>query len=509
MELIWGENFRIPKKHFQLDFTGNPDDGYVNICWRNKKSIALQHFDKNLKFKKEEIISNKEKKGSIFEGTVKLNGRFFIRQVRRDKKANKSYCIVQEVDVKSGKLLAEKVLCEGEYRSSNFYYKSSKDKDYFMVYFTKPKESRRDSKNFETYCFRVFDMNLNKKWGKDVRLPYPESEIRAQEFTLTSKGEVYMLMKKHQDNGGKKLKGSKDTDLDGKASSNFGLELYKVDPNDFEMDKIKVKFNPKYYYSTVKFFETDVNQLLLISLYSSAKNDSYDGLSLMTFNPEAGEFEESQLYEIPTELIKEFESAKENRKRDKKAKKKGDNDEEAASLELRSAILDKDGNLYITAEQYYLVITSHTHTDGKGGSYTTYTYHHYFQDVYVFKINKEKSLEWVKKIPKNQASVNTTRTMGIHSMVYNGDYYLVYFDNTDNLKLSGSKSPSVYGPGKGMLCYSKINSEGKVPKEKLFDIKEEEKYLEVTDFERVAEGTYLTTAYFKKDKNPVILRVKD
>jgi hypothetical protein len=59
------------------------------------------------------------------------------------------------------------------------------------------------------------------------------------------------------------------------------------------------------------------------------------------------------------------------------------------------------------------------------------------------------------------------------------------------------------------LCYSKIDKEGEITKEKLFDVKEQERYLEVRDFEKVADGTFLTTAFFKKDKNPVILRLKD
>ncbi len=509
IELLWGESFRMPKKHYQLDFTGSPEDGYANICYRQKKSIAIQRFDKNLKFKKEDVYEIKEKKPPIVEGSIKMNNRFYVKEIKRDRKADKTSVIIREVDLATGKLSAERVLCESTSRGSNFNTLYSIHKDYMLLYYLKPKESVRDSKNFETYSFTVFNKELKKVWSKDVRLPYPESEIKAQDFTLTSSGELYMLMSRKNANEGKRVRGSKDTDVEGKAVSNFGMELYKVDPNDYEMDKVKVKFNPKFYYSSNSIFETKNDQLLLVSLYSSSKYDSYDGLSVMTFNKEAGEFEESNLYEIPTALIKEFESAKQKKRMEKDSKKKGDSDEEAASLNLRTAIMDANGNLFITAEQYKLIVVTHTRTDSRGGSYTTYSYHYYYEDVYIFKISKDKTLEWIKKIPKDQRAVNTTTTLGIHSFVAGDDYYLVYFDKAENLRLESNKNPEVYFPGKGILCYTKIDKEGVISKEKLFDVKEQERYLEVTDFERVAESTFLTTAFFKKDKNPVILRLKD
>jgi hypothetical protein len=517
IKVMWGPDFVLPKKHYSVAFVGEPDKGYVNICYRHKKSIVLQKFDPKLKLKGESTVELKGQKEIGMPSEIfKFGGNYYWAEEKWDKKEKKESLVLRTIDINTGKFQGQKKLFEtnkvaGTLVMTGFYQFStvgkfkpqfSADKNIVAFVYKKPKESVRDSKNFESFGFQVFDQSLTKLWNKEVRMPLPESELDAQDFTVTSTGDIYMLVRKKIDkNSSSKEKGSKDTDKGGKAKVKYTIELYKISKDEKQMQKIKIPLKDQYYYSSPFIFETTKKELCVVALYSSAKGNAYDGVAAMKLDLTTGKFNDGNEYEIPDALLKAYESNRDNKIKEAKNKIKGDSDSEAGFLEIRNAIVDEDGNLYITAEQYHLrVVTT------SNGKYTTTTYYYYYEDIYAFKVNASEKLDWVKKIPKNQYGVNSTMTLSVKAFVHNGNYYAIYFDNAKNLNLKDDKRPEVHQAGRGgQLTYTKIDAEGNVFKDKLYNVADQERFLNVTDFDKVGDGIYLTTAYKRRDKNAVLL----
>lgn len=503
LKIKWGEDFKMPRKHYSLGFAGNQESGYVNICYQPKKSILLQKFDNSLKLKGESTTSLKGvKMKKVWPYLSTVGTKSYWTEERYDKKADKQTLVYRLIDPNSGKLGPEKIIFENS-KTYNIRKLSSFDKSTYLYSYKIVNKKASKKENFETYGFHVYDNELNKLWEKKVKMPYLRTELESQDFQVTSDGTVYMLVRKKAD---KKGKGSKETDKGGVAKTAYGVELFKISADEKQIKQIEVPLNPKFYYTSALIMENAKKEIVMVSLYSSSSKNKYDGIAAIRFNIASNNVTGNKEYEIPEEVLKAFESKKTNDKADKQKKKTGDKDDEAGDLELRNITFDSaSGDMYVTTEQYRMVVV--TRTNGKT---TTTDYYYYYDDVYVFKVESDDKLAWVRKIPKAQWGRNTTLTMSVFPLIANGNYYSVYFDDPKNLNLAENKRPeryNVYEKG-AQLVAAKIDEDGLVSKQKLYDLSDKERALDVRDFDRVGNGAYMTLGFKRRDQNAVLLTVE-
>jgi hypothetical protein len=52
---------------------------------------------------------------------------------------------------------------------------------------------KNDAVSRDVIGFYMFDKDLNKVWGNEVRMPYTEEMMDNIDYTVTSKGEAYLL----------------------------------------------------------------------------------------------------------------------------------------------------------------------------------------------------------------------------------------------------------------------------------------------------------------------------
>ncbi|KAK6023641.1 hypothetical protein OSTOST_10563 [Ostertagia ostertagi] len=179
---------------------------------------------------------------------------------------------------------------------------------------------------------------------------------------------------------------------------------------------------------------------------------------------------------VPTSQIGR---AARTRRRMERKEEKGE--VEDANLVLRSVIMKADGSIQVLGEESYSVTT--TYYNGRT-THTRTTY--YYNDIMAMEIGSDGEMRWVKKIPKSQAGMSGRGGMSFKSFNYNGDTYFFFMDHKKNLDIKKDETPATHSDGAGgILMAVRIDQDGNMKKDAIFDVREDKLTLTVSDFKRV------------------------
>ena len=102
---------------------------------------------------------------------------------------------------------------------------------------------------------------------------------------------------------------------------------------------------------------------------------------------------------------------------------------ELLNYAFRNILLLPDGSINVLAEQYYIYEVNST--DSRGMSQVTNYYN--YNDCIVYSISRTGELNWFRKIPKKQESVNDFgQYSSLISYISNGNLVLFFNDNIQN-----------------------------------------------------------------------------
>lgn len=514
VKVTWGGEYTLPKKHLDVGFIGNEKDGYVQIGHAYKKSLSLQRFDNTFKLKSEKIISLKNMpKGYMSESFLEMNGNYYWFFSTWDKKTETERLFVQNIDVTKGdfkgdakEILSAKKLT-GVLIATGFYQfntagkwnitKSMDGESKLMVQYRIKPEEKKDKLNKDVIGLFVFNDKMQKEWGKEFEMPYTEAKMDNLDYYVDRVGNVYLLASILDD--------VDKADKKDKKKSNVHYEILKWGKNDNTTQIIPFKFVDKFI-RDVTVVEDTAGVPMVVGLYSKTKNsNSTDGFFILKVDADGNKVENvyKGTYEIPGEIIKQFESARAKRKIDKKDEK---DEAEVTGLKFRSLNILNDGSIIFITEQYTRYMYVYYTRSG-----VQYRYKHNYDDIIVAKINNDGELKYVTKIPKYQTVTNSFPVwvggMSIKDYYYNGKQYLLFIDNIKNLNITPDKSPEMHADGwGGVLMIASIDENGKVKKEKVFDFREEKRTMIVTNFSEVGNNQLINrTVGAKRISKPIIL----
>ena len=170
-------------------------------------------------------------------------------------------------------------------------------------------------------------------------------------------------------------------------------------------------------------------------------------------------------------------------------------DYEAANLKVRDVLIEADGGVFISCEEYYSVTT--TYSTGNGMYTTTTTY--YYEDMLGAKINAAGQFEWLRKIPKKQRGGSGRGTMSFKLIADASGYYFLYLDNKKNENIAEDEVPKAHIDGfGGQVMVSRLDKSGVLSKELVFDTREEEMMIYPADFDRINGNQFIGRAKLKK-----------
>jgi hypothetical protein len=502
----WGEEYQLPKRHEDLGFVGNAAEGYIQIGHRTRESLSFQKFDSKLHLtgEQEADISNLPRDYSN-EFFTQLGDKYYWFFSTWDRGENKESLFAQEIDLKTGGLKgsAREILSTTKLGGSlmgggwggwgarlsdkwNFYF--SFDRKQILVEYRKKPERRNDALNNDVIGFHVFNQDLEKVWGREVRMPYTEKKMDNQDYQVDRQGNVYTLAKVYNaEKGDRKTPG-------------YHFEILKWGAENKPVVKIPFRFTDKFV-NNATITEDPNGEIIVSGLYSQKRNSaSSDGVFLLKLDQGTNELNNVMkgTYEFPASLLSQFESARTRRR----IERKDDKDKaEEENLVLRSITINSDGSIQLIGEEYYVqVVTTYN------GRTTSTTYYYHYNDILAMTINSDGSMRWAQKIPKAQVSTSGIGDMGFKSRTYGKDTYFFFIDRESNMDLDENHAPDVHNDGaRGVLVAVKVDENGKMSKDMVFNGREEKVRISPTDFNEVGNNQLIVRGRARRRESQAAL----
>ncbi|RYY14360.1 MAG: hypothetical protein EOO04_30330, partial [Chitinophagaceae bacterium] len=470
-----GQEYDLPRKTNDLAFFGNEKDGIVNLSIKKEELIIVRFNTKNLGKTMEQKIDLDVTRNFNSEILADFsNNNYFWIHSDWDKSNETEMLFYDKINVQTGKIAeANKKMFEsskiaGSRTPTGMFSSKATDKYDFnfdlaktvlCVSYRLVPEKRSDKKNYDKIGFQVFDNNMKKLWNNEFTMPYTEAVMDNSDFSVDSRGNAYMLAKVYDNE--KRRERDKET---GKPGYHF--EVLKFSKESKQIISIPVSVDDNYIRETT-ISETANGGMIISCTYSKkSKGQGTDGIFLATIdaNNKLVKFKNGY-YEFPKAELAKFETARARRKIEK------NEDYEATNLKVRDVLVETDGSILITCEEYRVV----THYSTSSSGYTRVYYTYYYEDIFAARVNSAGEFEWMRKIPKKQRGSSGQGTMGFKLINDATGYYFLYLDNLKNLNLADTEVPKYHLDGfGGQVIVSKITRDGVVSKDLLFDTRDED-----------------------------------
>jgi hypothetical protein len=134
-------------------------------------------------------------------------------------------------------------------------------------------------------------------------------------------------------------------------------------------------------------------------------------------------------------------------------------------MDLDKLIIREDGGALLVGEQAFEYVVQ---------TKNQYTYHYVRNDIVFININPDGSIEWMKRVPKKQHTVNDNGIYSSYSVsVMKDKIYLIYNDHVKNIgRTDPKKLKFMKKPSKAVTMLAVMDAKGEVQKKALFPAKD-------------------------------------
>lgn len=363
----------------------------------------LEKYDRSLnRIKVHDVSAIINEERFITHGFVKMGDMYVI--VSSDFESNTETYYIQYLNTHDLSVTARKKVVEfNDVKKRGWYnpiFSVSENGMFALFRFVRrDKKAKTEAMN----CF-VFDHNLDLYWKKE-NLDITGKYFR--EIFIDNDGAVHLAMSDR-----KKFLTPQD-----RRSIDF------INLNEDMMKETTFEFQ-NYVPEDVMVSQADGGAYYLAGYYRNDENDVLEGVFCITFNPITGEVIKEVQEEFPDELLKEGESARTQKKIDKKTGK--GKDLGANSLEMTEVIAHQDGSISVVGERQW--VTTHVTTDANGNIQTRYVYH--YSDMYIARIGdgKVQHMHKINRYGSSSAPFTAHRAFGL-----NNNLYVIFYDHRENL----------------------------------------------------------------------------
>jgi hypothetical protein len=290
----------------------------------------------------------------------------------------------------------------------------SENKDFFCAEYNVPGQSNTN----EHLGYKIFKKDLSPVLNGSYTVPYSKEIAFIDKRLLTDKGDYFITTKIFSERSNRSFFFGDQSELDRIICHqvvNDSIYPFVLPISDQRIFDLKI--------------DTDHSNLLTVSALTGNKDKNDNGIK--------GVYHatiEIQTKKIISQGKSEFDIAFITKDWSERAKKraleraeKGKGAPELYDYELREMYPLKDGSIVGVLEQFF--VQNLTYSDPRTGMiYTRYVYN--YDDLITFKIGTDNKFTWIKKIPKNQTSVND---YGYYSSIstIKGDSTLQLFFNDE------------------------------------------------------------------------------
>ena len=475
-------------------------DGYLKKYFSNEKTLtSVKAFDNLIIIQNYDIQSNKEiskkthevfTKGSKLEEIIKLKDRIFCLYHIYNGSDKTFTFYSREINPTTLTINNEIKLFTTSRKVIGWEFLPSFDESKLLIKYRCKPLKKNDKLNYDELGLQVFNDKMTKVWGDEVTMPYTEKEINNLAYGVDNSGNSYMLVYLNES----------------KKYKIFLVNNGKVVSKDLNI-------NNELMFQEFKLNELPNGRILCSGFYANGLEYKYDPYTGMTptinvngiytfeFDKEGKVYNPNEV-EFPIETIKEYESARNQRKAEKREEvgKAGIQD-----LKLLHVQIQDDGTRVFVGEQFFIEKVVYW-VNGK----MKVKYIPHFEDVVVIKTDVNNKLKWIKKIPKWQEGIVGTSIKYINT---NDSHYIVFLDDHDNANITINEAPKKHIGGRtGNLTSYQINDKtGSVEKHNLLDMRDFGGYkLKQFDVSRIFKGnenTFFLESYIGGKKDIMIKTV--
>lgn len=393
-----------------------------------------------------------------------FHGRIYVMYRDRTREKKDRRIFVQEIDPQTGDFKDEAFRIIGNEDLGDISAQTSTDGKQLIIQGLKILDAEDDNIQVAYY---VFGKDF-KKQSTIVELPYTYKRASIRDYHVGEDGTPYLLLKVYPEDTKRKKdlvrKEKKGSHRQGKMV-NYHIEMLRIDPTTGTFTTHKIDLEDKLPIDYV--LAAGPNKQVVCGGYYTlpdSKRQGADGLFMVRMD-DNGAFLSSLYYEIPLDILAQYETSSTQRIQAKNEQK-----DNAEMFDLRMTLLkfQPDGSILINGEVQF----SRTYTvSNSNGGYSTRTVY-YYQDILVSKIDPKGQLAWINKLPKHQAGNQVRGGMGHRYFGDQGIHYYLYLDHKDNEKMGKFDAPKLHKDGRGgILMVSVVHDKtGEVAKKAIINI---------------------------------------
>lgn len=335
---------------------------------------------------------------------------------------------------------------------------TSSNKKYFAVVWQIP--GKKDDK--DRYGFKIFNTKLELINEGDYRLPFPSELSIIQNHHVSDKGEYFLSVTEYQLS---EKKGLFRNNNEFKAVHIFhiakdGLQDFILN---FDGERIEA----------MAVTPSGEDELTITGLYGPTDSPGVTGVFYQRVNLTNGDVIIEGFKEFSQDFITQDWSEREIERAERR-EDRGKGEPQLYNYMMREAIVNSDGSIVGTMEQYYVQVSSSS--AGQTGQMSN-VYNYYYNDIIAYKINPEGEFEWVNKVNKYQVSTNDGGPYSSYqSFVDQGKIYFIFNDNATNYNEEGDFldpdriSAATYSKRKNVVALASIDLEtGEQSRTSFFD----------------------------------------
>ncbi len=425
-----------------------------------KATASLQKFDAkmNQTFDKEFVTNEKDLN---FEDVIWASGKFIMFTSKYDKATNTNTAYANFVDadakIDAKSITVMKLTSDNKKFPGSFDFCVSDDSTKFLVY----AQAQTEKEDNPKFVFDVYSTDMVKLWEKIVTLPYKERMVKIYDYSVSNNGDVFILLKKYDQDKKGWGKNEKKTDQGVVANYNYEVLVYTNGGKDYK--EYTLDLNGKFVVDPAFKIDPKGN-LAVAGFYTDILGGAEKGIFYMTIDAESKQVKTSNMKEFTKEMIDAI------GKNHNFTKTKG-KDQGLKFFVFNKFILRNDGGAVLLAENQY--VNEYTVTDEHGMTRTEYTY--YYNDIIAINVNPKGEIEWFSRVPKRQFARERLPYLSYSPMVVGDKIYLIYNDNKNNTE--DEAKPKYFNYKDGVAVITTIDANGKITKKNLFGLKDNETIL--------------------------------
>ncbi|MCP4522023.1 MAG: hypothetical protein GY827_10095 [Cytophagales bacterium] len=331
---------------------------------------------------------------------------------------------------------------------NQLYVEVSQDSTHYLLYHNLSTEKKEDNESFFAI---ITNSSLQKKWDKQIEVPYSSKLFTIEQIKLDNKGGLHIL--------GINFFGKVKTKVKGKPNYHYRILSYTAQgEKDFEI-ALEDKF-----ITDMNIISNAYGNLIGVGLYSSEGTSSIKGSFYLKINHRSQKIVIHKIFPFGYDILQNYLS-------EQKIATGG----EIMLYNLDQIILHKDGGLSFSAEQHYRNQKVYSQLNPSGGAinYTVDFFHH--NDVLVFRHDISGELLWTSLLKKTQATSNDGGYYSSYQLLPQKDkLYLLFNDHPDNyLPVEEEEEERSFvfhnEPGATCLSVASIDTKGNIHYKKLLN----------------------------------------